>query len=152
METISFRPLTLADYDAAKALWETTEGMGLGESDSRCGIEKMLTLNPGLSFAGVDSATHQLIGTVLAGHDGRRATLYHLAVAKPFRRRGVGRQLVERAFEGLRREGIAKCNLLIFADNTEGRKFWQSLGWSERGDLVFMQRGVEGQPVVGRVC
>jgi ribosomal protein S18 acetylase RimI-like enzyme len=52
------------------------------------GIGLLLAGNPGLSLvAELDGA---VVGAVLCGHDGRRALIYHLAVAASLRRRGIG--------------------------------------------------------------
>ncbi|WP_434006924.1 GNAT family N-acetyltransferase [Paenibacillus konkukensis] len=38
-----------------------------------------------------------IVGTVLCGHDGRRGTLYHVAVAEEHRRKGIAKEMVERS-------------------------------------------------------
>ena len=49
-----------------------------------------------------------IVGAVIAGFDGTRGWIYHLAVDSEFRRRGVGTALVRAAEEGLRRLGCPK--------------------------------------------
>ncbi len=131
------RCLRIADYDAVIALWRRTAGVGLNESDTRRAIAVYLHRNPCLSF--VAERDGQIIGAVLCGHDGRRGYLHHLAVAKRHRRRGLGRRLVIACLAKLRRAGIPKCNIFIFADNTKGMKFWARTGWSLRRELRLMQ-------------
>ena len=133
------RDFTLADYDAALALWQSCEGIGLNASDTRPAIAAYLVRNPGLSLVATDAAG-ALVGAVLCGHDGRRGYLHHLAVASAHRRRGLGRRLVETALDRLRVTGIPKCNLFLYATNTDGRAFWERCGWSARTDLVLIQR------------
>ncbi len=138
------RPMTANDHAAAHALWTTTEGMGLGESDSLCGIRRFLARNPGLSLVvhtkTADDSHCHIVGTVLAGHDGRRGYLHHLAVARDHRGRGIGRALVENALEALRREGIGRANIYLYASNDAGRAFWLHEGWRLRDDIVVMQK------------
>ena len=136
-ETI-VRPFRVKDYDAVIALWRRTEGVGLNESDTRRAIAAFLQRNPRLSF--VVEKGGRIIGAVLCGHDGRRGYLHHLAVAESHRGQGLGRLLVDRCLARLREDGIDKCNIFLFADNQEGRKFWETIGWKERGDLLMMQR------------
>jgi GNAT superfamily N-acetyltransferase len=81
-----------------------------------------------------------VVGTVLCGHDGRRGYLNHLAVARKWRGKGIGKALVEASLDGLRREGIPKCNLMFFTTNRTGRAFWKRLGWNIRNDLRLAQR------------
>jgi putative acetyltransferase len=132
------RPFTLDDFDAATSLWQTTEGVGLNESDTREAIAAYLVRNPGLSLvAEIDS---QIVAAVLCGHDGRRGFLNHLAVARSHRGRGLGRRLVEACLERLGSLGIPKCNIYLYADNDAGAAFWRHLGWHDRAELKVMQR------------
>jgi ribosomal protein S18 acetylase RimI-like enzyme len=136
---VRYRSLRVADFDEIYALWKRTEGIGLGESDSRDAVGRFLRRNPGLSL--VATSDRKVIATLLCGHDGRRGYLHHLAVARRWRRRGVGRVLVAASMEKLQAEGIAKCNLFLFASNKTGRAFWHHMGWDVRDDLRLVQRG-----------
>jgi N-acetylglutamate synthase len=121
------------------AIWKKAEGVGLNESDSREAVGRYLRRNPGLSQVAVSGG--KVVAAVLCGHDGRRGYLHHLAVVREWRRMGLGRALVAACLDGLRREGIPKCNLFLFASNRGGRVFWKRLGWSVRADLRLVQRG-----------
>lgn len=112
--------------------------MGLSAADSREGIGILLDRNPGLSL--VAESEGRLAGSLLLSHDGRRGFLHHLAVAAEFRGRGLGRQLVEVSLEQFRVIGLKRCNLLVFADNVEGRRFWKHLGFRERSELLMVSR------------
>ena len=133
IEIASFKPL---DYDAVTALWRESEGLTLRDADSREAITRYLARNPGLSFVARDDG--QLVGAVLAGTDGRRGYLQHLAVAPSHRGQGLGRTLAERAVEALKGLGIAKCHLMVRQDNAQTRAFWARLGWSDRNDITLM--------------
>jgi putative acetyltransferase len=139
MDNYTLRPLTIADYDAVYALWQRTEGIGLNESDTREAIASFLDRNCGLSLVACD-ANGAILGTVLCGHDGRRGYLHHLAVARTQRKRGIGRALVDACLAKLAALKIEKCNLFLFADNTEGRTFWLHQGWTAREDIVLVQK------------
>jgi ribosomal protein S18 acetylase RimI-like enzyme len=132
------RPFRIADYDRVYAIWKKAEGVGLNESDSREAVGRYLRRNPGLSQ--VAESGGNVVAAVLCGHDGRRGYLHHLAVAREWRRKGLGRALVAACLERLRREGVPKCNLFLFASNRPGRTFWKRLGWSVRADLRLVQR------------
>ncbi len=133
---ITITPMTMADYDEAMALWQITEGMGLRPADERQHIARYLARNPGLSF--VARAGETLVGTVLCGHDGRRGYLQHLAVAKRYRRQGIGRALVARALSALRDADINKCHLFVLKTNRQAVDFWKRIGWFERDDLFTL--------------
>jgi putative acetyltransferase len=133
------RALAPDDYEEALSLWRATEGMGIGESDTRPAIEAFLLRNPGLSRC-ITGPDGRLAGTVLCGHDGRRGCLHHLAVARSHRGLGLGRALVDGCTADLRALGLEKCNLFLFSDNAAGRDFWLHEGWTPREDLVVIQK------------
>lgn len=133
------RLITQEDYPALRQLWENCPGVGLNDwDDSPEGIGKFLERNPATCFAAQED--NQLIGTILAGHDGRRGYIYHLAVAEDHRRGKVASRLVERALEGLRSQGIRKAALVVFEDNQPGNKFWESQGFAVREDLCYRNK------------
>ena len=134
---IILRVFRVEDFDAVVALWRRTEGVGLNESDTRPGITSYLRRNPGHSF--VVEKDDRIIGAVLCGHDGRRGYLHHLAVAKRHRQRGLGRQLVNACLAKLRKAGVHKCTIFLFASNVSGRKFWQHNGWSIATKIELLQ-------------
>lgn len=145
---VTFRPMLAADYDAAATLWNATPGMGLDpEMDSRAGITAYLVRNPGLSFVAIDG-DGSLAGTVLAGTDGRRGYLMHLAVAPALRRKGIGRSLVAASLDALLRAGINKAHVFVFKTNESGRAFWEGLGWEGRDDLAMLSMNLDS----GGVC
>ena len=138
----TIRPMTIADYEMVLRLWQQTEGVGLNESDTRENIASFLERNLGLSRVALDGTN--IVGAVLCGHDGRRGYLHHLAVAKTHRKLGLGRALVEACLAHLMRLNLSKCNIFLFADNTDGEAFWKHNGWASRPDLLVMQKAVAG--------
>lgn len=121
------RQMTIADYNEVSQLWNKTEGMGLGDDDSRDRIALYLDRNPGLCF--VAASDHAIIGTVLCGHDGRRGILRHLAVDRTLRGQGIARALVEKCLAALAKQGIKKCNIFVLNENANGLQFWEHMGW-----------------------
>lgn len=130
------RPFLMEDYLRCYEMWSRTPGMGLSDSDSEDGIRTFLERNPGLSFVAEDGAGG-IQGTVLAGHDGRRGFLYHLAVSPECRGRGTGGELVMAALDALRAQGIVKCHIMVLENNAIGQAFWSRQGWLKRDDLFI---------------
>lgn len=130
--------MTLADYAEVLPLWENSEGVGLSESDTRAEIGNFLKRNRGMSFVAREGKT--LVGAILCGHDGRRACLYHLAVAPSHRRDGLGTKLVRRCIAVLKRAGISRCNVFFYVKNKQGERFWVKLGWEKRSELCMAQK------------
>jgi N-acetylglutamate synthase len=143
MISTSIRPFTVQDYPAVRYLWGSSEGIGLSSADTEANVRKFLERNPGLSFVVENSG--EIVGAILVGHDGRRGLIHHLAVAPGFRRRGLGRALVQRGLGALRDAGIDKAHLLVFTDNAEGRAFWERIGATERVELKLFSVGTAFQ-------
>src|SRR5512139_312949 len=134
-----FQPMEKGDLAEMIQFWQGMEGIGLSESDSYSALSFYMQRNPGLSWV-AHNRDRELIGAVLCGHDGRRGYLHHLAVAPDWRRKGIGRALVERCLSSLRELKILKCNVFLFSNNPEGQGFWKAMGWKGREDLVLLQR------------
>jgi putative acetyltransferase len=130
--------MVVQDYDEVLALWQTSEGVGLSDADSEESIGLYLARNPDISFVARDG--EHLVGAVLCGHDGRRGYIHHLAVSESHRRQGLGRALVERCLSALRRAGIGKCHIFVFAANQDTIAFWKGIGWTQRVELVMMSQ------------
>ena len=134
--SIAIAKMSMLDYAEVIQLWGQTEGIGLSQADEPARIAAYLGRNPGMSFTAREEK--ELIGAALAGHDGRRGFLHHLAVRADRRGQGIGRSLVEACLGSLREAGIEKCHLFVFRDNQEGLAFWRNIGWKERVEIVMM--------------
>ena len=134
-QSIEIRPFVfLSDYDAVYKLWaEAGNGIHLRRSDAPVEIEKKIARDPDLFL--VAWAGDAVIGAVMGGFDGRRGMMYHLAVAREFRRQGIANQLVDALEERLRAKGCIRYYLLVTKDNEEAIRFYQSRGWEHMDDL-----------------
>ena len=129
MASITTREFTIGDYDGATALWNAVEGVEVSEGDAREDIKAYLLRNPGLSRVAEEDG--QIVGAALCGHDGRRAWIYHLAVAATHRGQGVGNRLLNECVAKLRGTGVKRAIILVAGDNASGRSFWLRNGWEE---------------------
>ena len=138
---MEIRTMTIDDYDRVYALWMSCRNMGFNNlDDSRDGIGRYLRRNPATSFVALEGDA--LVGVILAGHDGRRGFIHHMAVADAHRRRGVGAALVEAALAALKAEGINKVALLVFRYNEAGNAFWERMGFTAREDVAYRNRAL----------
>ena len=86
-------PMVPEDYDEVRALWMTIRGFGIRAlDDSREDIERFIRRNPTTSV--VARVNGKIVGSILCGSDGRQGALYHVCVAREYRRRRIGTQMV----------------------------------------------------------
>ena len=138
---IDIRVMTISDYDSVYHLWINTPGMGLNATDdSKEGIEKFLKRNPTANF--VAECNGEIVGVIMAGHDGRRGYIYHTAILPSYRNKGVAKQLVDCAISALDKEGINKVALVAFKKNDIGNGFWEHIGFIEREDLIYRNKNI----------
>ena len=136
---MQIRLMTIEDYEQVYDLWIHTPGMGLNNiDDSKEGISKYLKRNPTTCFVAEDK--QKVVGVIMSGHDGRRGFIHHTTVSPAYRKQGIGKKLVEHAFEALDKEGIQKVALLVFEKNELGNAFWENLGFSSREDIVYRNK------------
>lgn len=138
---MNIRTMTIADYDKVYALWLSCKGMGLNNLDDSCeGIERYLKRNPDTCFVAEDGG--EVVGVILAGNDGRRGYIHHTAVSPDHRRKGIAKSLVNAALNALHDLGINKTALVVFERNADGNAFWESVGFTSRGDLVYRNKAL----------
>lgn len=90
-------------------------------------IENKLRVQPELLL--VAEVEGRLVGAVIAGYDGVRGWIHHLAVAPDERRRGIGRALVRAAEAGLQKLGCPKVNLQVRTTNGGVVAFYRQVGY-----------------------
>jgi ribosomal protein S18 acetylase RimI-like enzyme len=89
------------------------------------------------AFEGDEPVGYALL-YVLPRIDGRSMVfLYDVGVAEPFRRRGVGRKLMEAATAAMREAGAYKMFVLTDDDNEAAMALYASAGASREGDQVL---------------
>ena len=127
--------MTEQDYDAVRALWLTIRGFGIRAlDDSREDVVRFIRRNPTTSV--VAEADGKIIGSILCGSDGRQGALYHVCVAKAYRRQGIGTRMVGYCMHQLKEMGINKVGLIAFTSNEAGNAFWKQIGW-QKSDVNY---------------
>ena len=133
---MDIRKMTISDYEGVYSLWMSCAGMGLNNlDDSKDGIEKFINRNPDTCLVAEEDS--RIVGVIMAGNDGRRGYIYHTAVNPQYRKKGIAKQLVNKAVTELKLQGINKVALVVFDRNEAGNAFWESQGFQVRGDLIY---------------
>jgi ribosomal protein S18 acetylase RimI-like enzyme len=135
------KAMVIENYNEIINLWKNTEGVGLsGNDDSKKSIKIFLEKNPNTCF--VVENNNEIIGTIMAGNDGRRGHIYHLMVKPEHRKNGLGKKLLVKTEKALKKEGIRKIFLVAFKKNKTGNVFWDSNGYKIRKDLNYRDKRI----------
>jgi ribosomal protein S18 acetylase RimI-like enzyme len=135
------RPFEAADRPALEQLWGRVFAADPPRNAPAVMIDNKLKVQPELLLVGV--LDEVLVGAVMAGFDGVRGWMYHLAVAPEVRRRGLATRLVHAAESGLRGLGCAKVNIQVRAANSRVVEFYRGLGYAIE-ERVSMGRRLDG--------
>jgi len=139
-QTVSIRPFEETDRDALVQLWAGVFPDDPPRNAPAAMIDNKLKVQPELLLVGtVDGA---LVAAVIAGFDGVRGWIYHLAVAPEWRRRGFASQMVRAAESGLRKLGCPKVNLQVRATNSAVVALYRSLGYDVE-ERISMGRALD---------
>lgn len=133
-----FRPMTTQDHPRIIELAATITGVRFTDEEDATWHATFLQRNPTACF--VAEQAERLVGFVYCGNDGRRATIYHLAVAESQRQHGIGKGLMQLVDQAIAEQGIAKANLMVFTDNHAAIAFYRHLDWHRRDDLLVMSK------------
>ena len=81
----------------------------------------------------VAKSAGRVVGFVTTGVDSyaSRGRIVNLAVAAPWRRRGIGRQLIERALDHFRRLGLKQAKIETLTTNPVGQHLYPDVGFRE---------------------
>ena len=134
----SFRPATVGELPAILALWTEAEAEPT-RTDDTASLARLIAHDPGAII--VAEENERIIGSIIAGWDGWRGSLYRLAVAPGHRRHGVGRRLVSEAATRLASLGALRLQAIVVASDAEATEFWRTSGWEEQVERLRFVKG-----------
>ncbi|MEX0168785.1 GNAT family N-acetyltransferase [Streptomyces sp. LMG1-1-1.1] len=115
-----------ADADDVLAFWkESAEGTSI--SDDVSGVTRLVERDPEALILAV--ADGRIVGSVIAGWDGWRASLYRLAVLPSHRRQGISMALLRAAEERFAAHGGRRADAMVLEANETGRLLWTAAGY-----------------------
>ena len=117
-----------SDYESVVALWKTVFPNDPPWNEPAEFIRRKRSVQPDLFWIAHDG--DEIVGTVVAGYDGVRGWIYHLAVDPSRRRKGTARLLMQTAEDSLEALGCTKINLQVRMNNTGVVDFYKTLGYA----------------------
>ena len=117
-----------SDYESVVALWKTVFPNDPPWNEPAEFIRRKRSVQPDLFWIAQDG--DEIVGTVVAGYDGVRGWIYHLAVDPSRRRKGTARLLMQTAEDSLEALGCPKINLQVRMNNTGVVDFYKTLGYA----------------------
>ncbi len=131
-DDITIDEFTMDDYAVVHVLWQRGD-LWMRPSDGRAEVLRRLERDRDLFLVARDG-DGRVVGTVMGGWDGRRAYVYHLAVAPERRRQGTGGRLMDVLEQRFRERGALKAKLQILVENEESRAFFSRRGYLLESD------------------
>ncbi len=128
------KPAVADDIAPVLELWRSSAAPT--STDSADALERLLRQDPGALM--VADAGGEIVGTVIAGWDGWRGSIYRLAVAPAHRRGGLGGRLLREAEHRLAALGARRMHAIVVGDDERAMAFWESTDWElQHGQLRF---------------
>lgn len=127
MDDIRIRAAEPSDIDFVLLFWkDAAEGTSI--SDDRDQVAALLARDPGAMLLAERGET--IAGTVIAGFDGWRCSLYRLAVCPGLRRQGVASALPAAAEERFAALSGRRADAMVLNGNTAAHPVWRAAGYA----------------------
>ena len=134
----TIRAAERTDIAAVLQLWIDADAEAT-HTDDAPSLDRLIAHDPAaLLVAELDG---RLVGSVVAGWDGWRGSIYRLAVAPDQRRRGLGRRLVAAAEERFGFVGAVRMHAIVVETDSQAAGFWRSSGWVQQAERLRFVKG-----------
>lgn len=123
------RPFAEEDRESVVAIWNEVFSSDPPWNEPHSVIDTKTKVQPELFL--VYEAEDVVVATLIAGFDGFRGWIHHLAVRPDYQGQGIARKLIEAAEAGLKSLGCRKVNLQVRVENTDAAEKYRQMGFSE---------------------
>lgn len=124
---------TRDDIEGLLALWRAADAVP-SVSDDPESIEALIARDPESLIVAEDGGA--IVGSLIAGWDGWRATFYRLAVHPSQRRRGLALLLVAEGERRMFARGARKIGALVVSEHDHAVGFWRAAGYGHDDRLI----------------
>ena len=135
-DTFFIRECRPEEAEALLTLWRAA-GTSPSITDTLANIRGTIEST---AFVLVAEADQRIVGSLIAAFDGWRGNMYRIAVHPDYRRRGIGRALVEEGERCLTTQGAKRITALVEEKYPWATAFWLSVGYEiEPGIIRFFR-------------
>ena len=135
---VTLRTATLGDVSALLALWREADAEPT-HTDDVDSLTRLIGHDPQAVIVATEGA--ELVGSIIAGWDGWRGSIYRIVVAPAYRRAGLARVLLAEAERRLDERGAKRSGAIVVEDDPRATGFWRASGWEEQTKRVRFVRG-----------
>ena len=130
---MKYRQMKLDDYDELIKFWK--KNYFVNELDTKEQFKVFFRKNPGLSILVEEDG--RIIATALGSYDGRRGYVQKLVVDKDFRRKSIGKKLLEKMVDKLHKAG---AKYIPISCEVEMRSFYESAGFNKTSQITVSRK------------
>ena len=134
----AIRAGTPEDVAAVVELWRRADAEP-SHTDDAVSLGRLIEHDP-LALI-VAEADGDIVGSVIAGWDGWRGSIYRIAVAPGHRRRGLGRRLLAEAERRLAAAGAVRSQAIVVETDEQATAFWLAAGWERQTERLRFVKG-----------
>jgi len=135
---VTLRVATATDAAAVLALWREADAEP-SHTDDVGSVSRLIQRDPGALIVAEEG--RRIVGSIIAGWDGWRGSIYRLAVTPAHRRRGLGGRLVVAAERRLADAGAARLQAIVVETAPQAAAFWQAMGWERQVERLRFVKG-----------
>ena len=128
---VTLRAARAHDLAAVLALWREAQAEP-SRTDDFESLGRLLDHDAQSLIVAQDG--ERIVGTVIAGWDGWRGSVYRLAVAPDHRRRGLGTRLLREAESRLTTAGGVRFHAVVVEHDRPAMGFWRASGWEQQAE------------------
>jgi ribosomal protein S18 acetylase RimI-like enzyme len=125
----TIRPGQISDVESVLQLWSTA-GAEPSHTDDAASLTALIRRDPSALIVAEDGSS--IVGSVIAGWDGWRGSVYRLVVASSHRRLGLGRRMLDHAEERLSADGAVRLQAIVVETEPQAVGFWHASGWEQQ--------------------
>ncbi|KKQ77441.1 MAG: acetyltransferase [Parcubacteria group bacterium GW2011_GWC1_38_6] len=82
-------------------------------------------------------SNNKIVGCIFIVEDGWNAFLWRLSVRKKYRRQGIGKMLIQKAEEIIRKRGIKESSIFVDTKNDYLKQWYKKQGYRKTSDYTF---------------